>query len=261
MSMRFAALVLSTAVLAACGSTPSHSAWLMQGDVPWVGSDGKCMQLRPLGADEKKGFCYEVMTGTYQRKHHYEVLDSNEFGFLYPKVDPTVETAYNLTPPPSDASTLAAINSKRAALPYIQQIYTAIPFKFNSAHLSSHNRDSLSGSFKGWNEQGIKVVSVAVTGHTDSKGSASYNLQLSKLLAESVSYYLAKLGVARRDIAQGGAGMMLPNPMGTNDADNRYVDMRVWLAPADPSQKLAFRGLPSGQEKQDKKADTRKKKR
>lgn len=257
MSMRLIALAISMALLAACGSSPAKSAWLMQGDVPWVDADGKCMQLRPLQADEKKGFCYEVMTGTYQRKHHYEVLDQNEFGFLYPKVDPTVQTAYNLTPPPSDASTLASIHSNMTPLPYIQQIYTALPFKFNSAHFSSHNRKALADSFKSWQDQGIKVVSVAVTGHTDSKGSQEYNLQLSKWRAESVSYYLARLGVPKRDIAFGGVGKLLPHPEGKTDADNRYVDMRVWLTPSDPSQRLAFRGLPSSDGKAE--AKTKKK--
>ncbi|HEX7965568.1 MAG TPA: OmpA family protein [Gammaproteobacteria bacterium] len=242
MSMRIAALAFTTVLLAACESAPSKTAWLMQGDAPWVGPDGKCMQLRPLAQDEKKGFCYDVMTEVYQKRHHYEVLDANEFAFLYPKVEPTAQTAYSLVPSPSDAETLANNKPDMATLPYIHQIYTALPFEFNKAHLSSRNRVALRTSFSDWQSRGIKVVSVAVTGHTDNKGSAAYNLQLSKWRAESVVYYLAKLGIPRGSIAQGGVGMAIPHPDARNDADNRYVDLRVWLAPPlGSSEKLATR--------------------
>ncbi len=241
MSMRFAALAIMMASLAACESAPSKSAWLMQGDVPWVGTDGRCMQLRPLAADEKKGFCYDVMTDAYQRKHHYEALDMTEFGFLYPQVQPTAETAYNLLPPPSDVELLAGVNKDLAPLPYIQQIYTVLPFTFGKAHLSSRNRQALDEAFQNWRVQGIKVVSVAVTGHTDNIGPKDYNFLLSKWRAQSVSYYLTHIGVSKRDITLGGVGMLLPHPEARNPADNRYVDLRVWLAPPDPSEKLAMR--------------------
>src|ERR1700743_1163763 len=89
MNMRFAALTLSTALLAACQSAPSQTSWLMQDGAPWVGPDGQCLQLRPLTAAEKQGFCYDVMTGAYQKKHHYEQLDPAEFAFLYPQAETT----------------------------------------------------------------------------------------------------------------------------------------------------------------------------
>ena len=227
MNMRFAAISLSAVMLAACQST-SQTAWLMQGGAPWVGPDGQCLQLRPLKVEEKQGFCYDVMTGAYQKTHHYEQLDPTEFAFLYPKVEPTPAVE---TPLPELNTPLTAVNIEVKPLPGVQQIYTSLPFKFNNAHLSSRNRVSLKGSFEGWNNQHIKVVTVAVTGHTDSKGSQAYNLQLSKWRAQSVAYYVAHLGVARGDISQAGAGKLEPNPNGRSDADNRYVDLRVWLLP------------------------------
>src|SRR5690349_13837303 len=87
-------LVLVAAALAACSSNPSNSAWIMNGDgSPWVDPDGQCVQLRPLTEQDKKGFCYEVMTQSYQQRHHYEPLDESEFGFMYPKVEPTPDEA------------------------------------------------------------------------------------------------------------------------------------------------------------------------
>ena len=228
MNMRFAAITLSTALLAACQSSPSQTAWLMQGGAPWVGPDGQCLQLRPLKQDEKQGFCYDVMTGVYQKRHHYEQLDPAEFAFLYPHVEPTVAAQ---APLPDLIAPLAAVNIDVQPLPGVQQIYTSLPFQFNKAHLSSRNRVSLKGSFDGWKGQHISVVSVAVTGHTDSKGSQAYNLQLSKWRAQSVAYYVAHLGVPRGQISQAGAGKLDPNPNARNDADNRYVDLRVWLLP------------------------------
>ncbi|HSN17212.1 MAG TPA: OmpA family protein [Gammaproteobacteria bacterium] len=233
MNMRLIALTVSTALLAACQSAPSPTAWLMQDGAPWVGPDGQCLQLRPLKQDEKQGFCYDVMTGAYQKQHHYEQLDPAEFAFLYPKVEPTPA----LQPPlPELNAPLAAVNIAIDPLPGAQQIYTSLPFKFNNAHLSHRNRVALKESFEAWKGQGIQVTSVTVTGHTDSKGSQAYNLLLSKWRAQSVAYYLAHIGIPKDDISHGGAGKLVPNPNGHSDADNRYVDLRVWLLP--PVEKL-----------------------
>lgn len=241
MGMRFAAWVFLTVLLAACQSSPPTAAWLMQGSAPWVGPDGQCVQLRPLHADEKQGFCYAVMVGTYQKHHHYEELDPNEFAFLYPHVEPTPQSAYSLVPPPIDNEMLPQLDAHAHALPYLQELYTSLPFRFNNAHLSKRNREALRLSFQNWRSQGIKVTSVAVTGHTDSKGTQAYNLQLSRWRAQSVAYYLMHLGVPRDQIASGGAGMLVPLPNARSDADNRYVDLRVWLLPPDDTTKaVAF---------------------
>ena len=240
MNMRFAALAINAALLSACQSAPANDAWVMQGDAPWVDATGHCMQLRPLHDNEKQGFCYDVMTGAYQKKHHYEQLDPNEFAFLYPKVDPTPEVAFHLAPPPSETEPLAAADVKPVPLPYLQRIYTALPFKFNSAHLSQRNRTALHESFKTWGGDGIKVVSVAITGHTDSKGTQAYNLLLSQWRAQSVAYFMTHLGVAHKDIREGGVGMLDPHPDAQSDADNRYVDLQVFLAPPTGSNKVAM---------------------
>lgn len=241
MKLRFAAVAVSTALVAACQSAPSTSgAWLMEGNQPWVGADGKCMQLRPLKPDEKSGFCYDVMTGVYQKTHHYETLPQDEFTFLYPKVDPTPSQAYT-TAMPDLPQALAAVEADLTPLPSVLQIYTALPFAFNSAHFSSKNKVALRAEFQGWQDKGLKVVSVAVTGHTDSRGPMSYNLLLSKWRAQSVSYFLQRLGVDEKDISLGGVAMLLPNPKGTKEADNRYVDLRVWLVPPRADQRVTMR--------------------
>lgn len=229
-TMRFAALGLAAALLGACQSGPTQSAWLMDGDTPYVAPDGQCVQVRPLTAKDKDSFCYTVANQDYQKQHHYEPMPQDEFAFLYPHIDPTpveAETPSMVTLAPM----IAALDMQVTPLPYMQQIYTALPFKFNKAHLSAKNRAALKASFKDWQSHGMQVVSVAVTGHTDSTGPEDYNFLLSKWRAESVAYFLKHLGVPGDDIRMGGAGMMLPHPGAQNDADNRYVDLRVWLRP------------------------------
>ena len=241
MHMRLAASLLSVTLLAACQSGPSQSAWLMNGDTPWTTPDGQCVQVRPLTAQDKSGFCYEVMTGEYQKQHHYEPAGQDELGFLYPHVDPTSPEAQIAPAPGSLAPMIAALDMQMPPLPYMQQIYTALPFKFNKAHLSAKNRAILRASFKGWEGEGMQVVSVAVTGHTDNKGSEDYNFLLSKWRAQSVAYYLKRLGVPDGDIQFGGVGMLLPHPGAREEADNRYVDLRVWLRPPVGYDRMAMR--------------------
>jgi outer membrane protein OmpA-like peptidoglycan-associated protein len=241
MSLRFAALALSTVLLAACQSGPATGPWLMAGDQPWVGPDGKCMQLRPLQDKEKSGFCYDVMTDVYQKKHHYEPLSKDEFAFLYPHVEPTPDSAYNLEPAPPALAEVTSGNPLPPVQPYLEQIYTSLPFRFNNAHLSTKNRNLLRDSFHDWQGKDLRVVSVTVTGHTDHIGSVAYNLQLSKWRAESVAYFLRHLGVAQKDITQNGVGMLRPLPTAQSDADNRYVDLQVWLVSAKVSEPVAMR--------------------
>lgn len=238
--MRFAALSLTVSLLAACQSGPTQSAWLMDGDQPYIGADGQCVQMHALTEADKKGFCYEVMTGEYQKTHHYEAGSQDEFAGLYPHVDPTPLSAQ--TPSAiSLAPMIAALDLQLPPLPYMQQIYTALPFKFNKAHLSKKNRLALRDSFRSWESEGLQVVSVAITGHTDKIGPQDYNFLLSRWRAESVAYYLKRIGVSGDSIQFGGAGMLLPNPDARAEADNRYVDLRVWLRPPVGYDRMAMR--------------------
>lgn len=242
MRLRFAALITTAVLAAGCQSSPPNSAWLMDGDKPWVAPDGSCVQLRPLKPEDKEGFCYELMTGEYQKDHHYETGTDNELAFLYPHVTPTSSEAQAGTPPAGLAPLIAPVDLDIPPLPYMQQLYTALPFRFNKAHLSAKNRAALRVSFKDWQAHGMMVVSVAITGHTDSIGSEDYNFLLSKWRAESVAYYLKRLGVPNGNIQLGGVGKLLPHPGARSDADNRYVDLRVWLRPStDYSDKMAMR--------------------
>ncbi len=71
---------------------------------------------------------------------------------------------------------------------------------------------------------------IQVTGHTDSTGSAEYNLQLSQKRAQSVAQYLVAQGVAPNRVMARGMGESMP--IASNDtpegrAQNRRVEIRI----------------------------------
>ena len=71
---------------------------------------------------------------------------------------------------------------------------------------------------------------VDVMGHTDSTGSDSYNLDLSRRRAESVANYLTMRGIARARIATTGYGEQYPIADNTTEAGrsrNRRVEIRI----------------------------------
>ena len=71
---------------------------------------------------------------------------------------------------------------------------------------------------------------VDVMGHTDSTGSESYNLDLSRRRAESVSNYLVSRGVSRARLATVGYGEQYPladNTTPEGRAQNRRVEIRI----------------------------------
>jgi outer membrane protein OmpA-like peptidoglycan-associated protein len=73
-------------------------------------------------------------------------------------------------------------------------------------------------------------ATVAIEGHTDVRGSETYNQSLSERRAQSVRAWLASHGVAAGRISAAGAGEARPVRMGDSEADhqvNRRVEIRI----------------------------------
>jgi len=71
-------------------------------------------------------------------------------------------------------------------------------------------------------------LSLEIQGHTDSDGSADYNLQLSQRRAESVRQYLMLFGIDRSRLQSKGYGAsmpVVPNNSEENKARNRRVEL------------------------------------
>jgi outer membrane protein OmpA-like peptidoglycan-associated protein len=103
-----------------------------------------------------------------------------------------------------------------------------ILFDFNSSALRSASRSSLremADVFERYND-----TTIAVEGHTDSVGSNSYNLGLSRRRANSVANYLESLGVDGYRVETEAYGESQPrasNSSASGRQQNRRVEIRV----------------------------------
>jgi outer membrane protein OmpA-like peptidoglycan-associated protein len=71
-------------------------------------------------------------------------------------------------------------------------------------------------------------VQIQVTGYTDASGSATYNQRLSERRANNVANTMARLGVARTDMAVSGRGkndLRVPTADGVREPQNRRVEI------------------------------------
>jgi outer membrane protein OmpA-like peptidoglycan-associated protein len=70
------------------------------------------------------------------------------------------------------------------------------------------------------------VVTVQITGYTDTSGSVPYNQRLSERRAQHVAHLLNQMGVPAQAMAVGGAGennLAVPTPDGVREPRNRRV--------------------------------------
>lgn len=103
-----------------------------------------------------------------------------------------------------------------------------VTFAVNSTAISPAMRNSLDGVADSMTTYPNSLIDVM--GHTDSTGSETYNLDLSKRRADSVANYLVSRGVARARIETIGYGEQYPvadNSTEAGRAQNRRVEIRI----------------------------------
>lgn len=103
-----------------------------------------------------------------------------------------------------------------------------VTFAVNSTSITPAMREVLDGVAQSMIDYPNSLIDVM--GHTDSTGSDSYNLDLSRRRAESVANYLVSRGVARARIETIGYGEQYPVADNTTDAGraaNRRVEIRI----------------------------------
>lgn len=102
-------------------------------------------------------------------------------------------------------------------------------FDFDSAALRSNAEQNLAEFAESMKD--FEDTKILIVGHTDSKGSADYNQQLSERRAESASEYLAQQGLASGRLLTSGKGES--EPVATNETEagrqqNRRVEVAIY---------------------------------
>ena len=111
-------------------------------------------------------------------------------------------------------------------------------FGFNQSNLNAESKRSLDKVAKMLKSN--PHLKILISGHTDSKGSAEYNIRLSKSRARSAKNYLIYKGVKPRRIKAEVFGESIPekenlDSSGKDDPQGRKFNRRVVLAIYDPS--------------------------
>lgn len=113
-------------------------------------------------------------------------------------------------------------------------------FDFGSSRLSDDARSAISQAADLLRDNEYKLYKITIEGHTDSKGSASYNSRLSRQRADAVEKELLFSSVAdERIIAVQGLGESRPvakneNNDGSDNPEGRAKNRRVEIVLTDP---------------------------
>jgi len=113
-------------------------------------------------------------------------------------------------------------------------------FPWNKATLAEEDRQVIANAVAEYRQTGN--ARVTVTGHTDTSGSAAYNLELSQRRAEAVAAEMIRQGVPAGEIETIGRGeedLLVPTADGVREPRNRRVVIEFPVPPAAPAPALA----------------------
>ncbi len=117
--------------------------------------------------------------------------------------------------------------ARREAAQSDQSVNLNIPFEYNSSALKPQASEQLKQLELALNSSALGSDRFIVAGHTDAKGSAQYNKQLSLKRAEAVKSFLVAKGMdpSRLDTVGYGSERLL-TPDKPEDSSNRRVEIR-----------------------------------
>lgn len=102
-----------------------------------------------------------------------------------------------------------------------------VRFKYNSDVLEPDAKSNLDEFAKALKDPQLAANSFLVEGHTDARGSADYNLNLSERRAKAVVGYLSGRGVDTAKLVPRGYGQSKPVVADPYSGDNRRVETRI----------------------------------
>ncbi len=125
---------------------------------------------------------------------------------------------------PSDPSVPSVLPAQGAAQKEFSSLTLMINFDLNASTVSRGSKQALKNLVKAMQSPDLLSAKFEVQGHTDAKGSASYNQKLSQQRAEAVGALLARHGVAPNRLVLTGKGSTeLARPEQPFASENRRV--------------------------------------
>jgi OmpA-OmpF porin, OOP family len=128
--------------------------------------------------------------------------------------------------PAAPAPTTAAAAAPATAPPSVN---LNVEFATDSATLTPAARHTLDALGEALTSQQLAAYRFRIEGHTDTVGSAAYNLTLSQKRADAVAAYLEKkfnVSASRLEaIGMGEKGLLVPTPPNTDELRNRRVQV------------------------------------
>lgn len=118
----------------------------------------------------------------------------------------------------------ATTRGLRNLVPVVRQVDLVVQFDFDSARLQALSKPQLQRLAEAMNSTRLATTRFKVQGHTDAKGTAAYNDDLSARRARTVAEFLQTHGVtADRLQAEGKGASDLLDPTRPESPDNRRV--------------------------------------
>jgi len=138
--------------------------------------------------------------------------------------------AYHFAPPPPPTQAAAppppVAPAPAAAPPPPAQHNFIVFFEFDRATLTDEGKQVVEAAAEYAKTHG--TASIDLSGYTDTVGTASYNVALSKRRADTVTRYLEQLGIPQRAIKEAWYGkehLRVPTPDGVREPQNRRVEI------------------------------------
>jgi outer membrane protein OmpA-like peptidoglycan-associated protein len=151
----------------------------------------------------------------------HNVIVGVRYSFSAPEAAPAPEAPMRTATPPVVAPRMAA---KPMVAP-VPQNFTVF-FDFNKSTLTPEAKRIIASAANEYSKGGF--ARIAVTGHTDTVGSDSYNLKLSNRRAMAVEDELKRLGVDSgniKEVGVGKEGLLIPTADGVREAQNRRAEI------------------------------------